>query len=411
MAGIVPADLRKRMTRLQKSIARSKGPATKRRAELQRLAARRRRIVENATVYNPGATLSGDRLRTTVDELVRGEVDPLKRKRASLEAGGQRSIADIESVFRTLGESQQAALQASAGIGARQQEQLGQIGQQNVAAQQAAAANANATLDRDAALRGAGNAGSREQLAQTIASRGADTAQLLGAQQAQGAQIANSGQLLASQLAQSQQMRGGEMTANARMALAQRLAETDAEIADVQGPGRTKLLNDLRAAERQWLGEQQAFGINTAKLAADTQIKKAGIKQRDKASQRTAHQKALDRRQRRRDAAADRKLKRELKAMEGTGTTGKEAAKNRKARRAAIDQAIAVTRQQNRKHPLYGHKNRRTQAVDQIVEAYREDGVTREDAQRIVWAIAFPGVRFYGDKPKKAKKRHSSQGP
>jgi hypothetical protein len=169
-------------------------------------------------------------------------------------------------------------------------------------------------------LRGAGNAAPREQLASLIASRGADAAALAAARETSVAQTATSGQNLSAQLAASQAMRGGEMSSTARSQLAGRLAEIDAEIADVEGPGRTKLIQQIRGDERQWLGEQAAFGIDRQKAAADAAYKRASVRQRDRASQRTARQRALDRRQRARDKALDRQMKRDLDTTSGGRT-------------------------------------------------------------------------------------------
>lgn len=401
MALVDPA-LRKRITKLQKSIGRSKGAATKRRAELAKLMARRKNQIELNTLYNPSAQMTPQMLKSSVDQLTASEVNPLKAQRAAAQAGGDQANANIEAVFRQLGVSQQAALQASGQIGQRAVSATQQAGQAQTAAQSAAAAQAQAEIDKDAALRGQANVGdARAALAQAVATRTADSAALQSAREAFTGNIAASGQNFLAQMGQAQQMRGTELAAGARGELANRIAEINAQIANVEGPGRTEKILKLRSDAQQALAESAAFGLDKYKATTNAAYQRASVKQRDKASQRTARQRALDRREKRRQARAERDLKRELKDTADSGKTPAE----RKKRRGALNQAIAVTRQQNRKHPLYAHKNRRTNAIDQIVEAYGEDGVTREDAQRIVWSVAFPGVPFYKDKPKKATKR------
>lgn len=384
---LVDPRLRKRITKLQKSIARSHGPATKRRNELAKLMRRRQSQVELGTVYNPGASMTPQMLKSTVDRLTAGEVAPLEQRRNAAQAGGEKSIADIEAVFRTLGASQAAALQASGQIGQRAVQATQAAGQNMTQANAAAAAQAQADIDRDAALRGQQNVGNaREQLAQAVATRTADASALQSAREAFTGQIAASGQNLLAQMGQAQQMRGTELAAGARGELANRIAEINAEIANVKGPERTKKILELRSAERQWLGEQAAFGLDQKKLASQNAIQRASIRQRDVASRRTAQQRAADRRQRSRDKELDRKVKRDLAALKGSGAGARTPSQIREDQRNR-NKAIADVRNFNRakngraaKRTDNGRRLRQ-RAIDGLMADY---GYSREQATAIV---------------------------
>jgi lambda repressor-like predicted transcriptional regulator len=318
---LVDPKLRKRMTALQRSLARRTTPASRARVskELQRLAEQRRSQVELGTTYNPAASLTPQGFKGTVDSLVKGEVDPLKRQRGATEAGGQKSIADITAVFKTLGESMAAGVGRGQGIAQQALQNVQQSGQQQVAAQAAAGQQASAEIDKDEALRGVGNAPPREALATLIAQRGADTAQLQSAQQARVAQLGASDVALQNAMAGSAGMQGTQQISLAQGQLASRLSEIDANIADAEGPGRTKIIQDLRGSERQWLGEQAAFGIDQQKLAADQRNKRAqrAVTKRGQTLSHRDRQAAL--RQQQREKKLDRQLKRELKT---TGAAG-----------------------------------------------------------------------------------------
>lgn len=387
---LVDPKLRKRMTKLQKSLGRRTTPQSKARVQsvLDRLAKKRRAQVELGTLYNPSASASPQMLKGMVDSLTAGEVAPLERQRAAAQAGGDKSIADIEAVFRTIGQSQAAALQASGQIGQRAVDATRAAGQAQTQAGAAAAAQAQADIDRDAALRGQANVGdARERLATAVATRTADNAALQSARESFTGNIVASGQNLLAQMNQAQQMRGAELAAGARGELANRIAEINAKIADVKGPGRTEKILKLRGDERQWLGEQAAFRIDQKKLAQQTAIQKASIHQRDVASKRTATQRAADRRQRARDKALDRKVKRDLAALKGTGGAGARTPSQVREDQRNANKAIADVRNFNRakngraaKRTDNGRRLRQ-RAIDGLMADY---GYSREQATAIV---------------------------
>lgn len=275
--------MRKRRGQLERGLKGNWSESHKKRArdELAQIMAVRKRRSEDRTLYNPSHTLGGPDLRKSVDALVESEVAPLRRQAAGLEALGGRLGGQVSQVFLDLAQRQAA--------------QLGQLGGlQQQAAQRTDAAN-KSTADRlgqiqesvDSSLGRVEDeriAPYRQQAVNALAEQRAQAArsgQAFAGMQAGQAEAARN---FAAEMAASAQNRGAEIGGDIRRTTQGRVGDVMAEIANVQGPGRTKLLGEMRENERRWLGEQAAFGIDQAKLQADIQSERVARREKRRES-------------------------------------------------------------------------------------------------------------------------------
>jgi len=269
---IIPPPLRRQMSQLQRGVSSGRWSAShvaRAKQQLADLAARRRHLVENATMYNPAQGLSGESLRNTVDQLTESELAPLRREQQGIAAQGEKSASDIEALYKSLASAMQSSvassralnekgLQASKDIGTAQQQAIGNAGQQAVAG-----------LNDEYAP------GARERLATLVASRQGQAADMQAAREQTVKNLGDSNTNFLTELGAAGQLQGAEMGARARSTTASRLADIAGQIADVQGPGRTKLLRQLIGEERQFSTDQAALNQLTPYQAAQVKLGQA----------------------------------------------------------------------------------------------------------------------------------------
>lgn len=272
------ASLANQIARLQRGLGRghfSPAHAAQARAALGALQKRARVRRENATIYNPNAILAGGPLRQAVNAQVRSSVAPLLGEQKRIGAQANANVGQVQSLFRDLAGAQSAAMTRQTQIGSTAvQNQVDIAGRQNTALQGIA--------DKaDTALGGAANPytqGARAQLMNLVDSqKGVAANQQAGAQTAASNLAANSQSLLNAQGA-STQMRGPEIASAIQQKATIDKNALGAQIADLRGPGRAKILADYMTGERNFLGAAKALNLQTAKFKEDVHQNRANFR-------------------------------------------------------------------------------------------------------------------------------------
>jgi len=383
---LISPPLRKRITRLERSAGRRTTPGSRARAQqtLARLRARAQRQIEDATIYDPGASLSGPDLRRAVNAEVETQRRPLLREKAGLEALGKETSGNIEAGFAKLAESY-----------------AGSIGQSRALTQGATGAQRQIGERSQQALAAITQAAPGQQ--QLVAQRMAEQQGVSGARESQAQQLGDSTTDFLQKLAGSAQLQGQQLSSSARQLVASRVAEKLGEISDIEGPGRQKILGERIGQERQWLGEKAAFGINAQRARQQGAYQRASLRQRERASERT-RQTATERLgfDRQKDA-----YQRQHKTGPYKPPSGKTPEDVQSAYDIAFARARAMDREQsffNKRNPRPIHIERRERAVDLLVQEYRDDGLTRPLARRIVERIAEKkGADFSGGRKRRKR--------
>jgi hypothetical protein len=395
--------MRKRRGQLERGIKGGWSESHKKRArdELAKIMATRKRISENRTLYNPAASLSGQQLRGFVDSMVESEVAPLRRQATGLEALGSRLGGNVNSVY--MGIAQQAAQQAA---------QMQALGEKSVAGAQAGTKATADALGQVQESVGSSLGRIEDERAVPFQQSALDAlaenrAQAIRAGQASENQTrasAEANKSFLAEMAASTAASGGQYAADIARTTQGRVGDVMAEIANVQGPGRTKLLGEMREGERRWLGEQAAFGIDRAKLQADAQESRAKLaadraeNRRDQRNKDRQYQ--FDREKFGADRADEMWDRRHPKGGAGGRTPSQvrsDKVKRNKARasvKAFAEQHPAI------KLPSERGKKLRERAINGLMA---DHGYSRREARRIVTAQT-------RTKKQKVKKRYTTAG-
>lgn len=197
----------------------------------QKIRTARIRAYQNRTLYNPLAQLSGNQLRSAVNQIVNAQINPqlsaLDRQRTQAETQGSALSQRIGGYYN---QSQQLAQQGvAAAANSRDQiaAMLASIGQQTQGAIGQAEQTAQGYTAQDQALRGIGlDAGTSQRLAADFARQKISAAQQISAQQSLGA-AQGQGALNAAQMA-AQVL--PSRAADAQLILASQVAKTTSDI-------------------------------------------------------------------------------------------------------------------------------------------------------------------------------------
>lgn len=260
-----------------------------------------RRARENATTYNPVAQLSGNDLRSAVEDIVNGqtrpELDDLDRQRGVTEGQGRQLSDRAAAYYQNFQDRQNAALTALQGVDATALQGVKDANANAAGTVDAAAKSADDRLAQDAAVRGQTASAGREGLTASLAARRAGIAERGGADEkltvgtnaaAERGQIGFAG---------AAGLKGGEALGDIAGRTQNALGEIAAkrrEVVGARGPLRTDTLLKLRQAGFDNLITQGGLNLKAEDLEAQTATDAA-----DRAS-RERHDHAME------GAAADR---------------------------------------------------------------------------------------------------------
>jgi hypothetical protein len=321
---------------------------------------------ERAALYDPGAQLSGARLRRAANQLTALEVNPqrraLRNEMTQATAQGTELANRTKDYYSQIAQSESDNVARQQALGADLQGRLKGIGDQSQAALSQIGTEADQRASADTAVRGGGlgGGGSERVAAEVAAQRGLA---LQGAQSAssQGELSTANWSNLANIAAQARGMQGGESLGRVQNALSAQQGDIRNKQIDLEGKvAQTRMKNilDLRQQGYENIVTAEGLGIDRAKIAASVQSDKraaALARQRIKSSERQNRQRvaatkrgqdvssqthALDRASRERIQAANRQSREAIANAKKKGNGKLEPADARKLK-GGIANALA----------------------------------------------------------------------